>query len=201
MSLGLNQVFTTTSSRSGSVLEYTAEDRLDFNRVETAPSAFDTLLNAVADLRQYWQERNLDAGVLAARDGVDEVITHILKGKRFTTARDAAGLDAGYYIARYCLPYDFVATGVVARCGVVEQVARLRYYNQHPDGLAAFLSAIEAGVSFTDCLDDEGHNAGFYIARCGDEEVIARYEAAGGTFRRPELDYLGRTRTEYRKVG
>lgn len=201
MTTGLNEIFTLTAARSGQVFEYAGEPSRAFVWQPDKPGVVDTLLGAVESLRSLWVERGLDAGVLAARDGVDAVINHILKGKRFTTARDASGLDAGYYVARYCLPYDFVAVGVVAQCGAVSEVQRLRYYNQHPDGRAAFLSALDAGLTFSDCADDEHHNAGFYVARSGDEEIIARYEAAGGTFRQPELEFLGRGRSLYKAAG
>jgi len=194
MTAGLNEVFALTSTRSGAVAEYVAEGSGTFVWQQDRASVMDTLMGAVADLRTYWVERSLDPGVIAARTGVDAVVTHILKGKRFNTARDATDLDAGYYIARYCLPYDFVALGVVARCGAVSQVERVRFYNQHPDGHAAFMSALDAGLTFTDCVDEDGHSAGFFVARSDDEQVIARYEAAGGTFRQPELEYLGRVR-------
>lgn len=194
MTAGLNLVFAEVAARSGDVFEYVADEGSPAFWQSEQPSAVEVLLGAVANLRTYWAERGLDAGVIAAREGIDAVITHILKGRRFTTARDAEGLDAGYYAARYCLPYDFTAIGVVARCGAIDQVARLRYYNQHPDGRAAFFSALDAGLTFSDCVDDEGHNAGFYIARSGDEEAIARYEATGGTFRDADAEYLGRLR-------
>lgn len=194
MTSGLNQVFTVTAQRSGDVTGFEAAESSFSFWQDGRPTPYESLLDAVASLRSYWVERSLDACVIAARSGVDAAIDHVIKGKRFTTARDAEGLDAGYYVARYCLPYDFTAIGVIARCGAVEEVARLRYYNQHPDGQAAFMAALDAGLTFSDCVDHEGHNAGFYIARSGDEEAIARYEAAGGTFRQPELDYLGRVR-------
>lgn len=194
MTTGLNDVFALASTPSGEAAAFVSDTVGTFVWQQERAGVVDTLLDAVADLRTFWAERGLDAGVIAARTGVDAVVTHILKGRRFNTARDAANLDAGYYIARYCLPYDFVAMGVVARCGAVAQVERVRFYNQHPDGHAAFLSALDAGLRFTDCVDEDGHNAGFFIARCGDDEIIAKYEAAGGTFRQPELDYLGRAR-------
>lgn len=194
MTAGLNEVFALTSARSGRVAEFAGAHTGTFIWQNDRPGVVESLLGAVNNMRTMWVERALDAGVIAARESVDAIVTHILKGKRFNTARDADNLDAGYYVARYCLPYDFVALGVVAQCGAVAQVDRLRYYNQHPDGRAALLSALDAGLTFTDCVDDEGHNAGFFVARSGDEEIIARYEAAGGAFRQPELEYLGRTR-------
>ncbi len=198
MTAGLNQVFALASARSGQVAEYASERGGTFIWQEERGGVIDTLMEAVTSMRTLWVERALDASVIAAREGVDAVVTHILKGRRFSTARDADGLDAGYYVARYCMPYDFIALGVVAQCGAVSQVERLRYYNQHPDGRAALLSALDAGLKFTDCVDAEGHNAGFFIARSGDEEIIARYEAAGGSFRQPELEYLGRVRSKAR---
>lgn len=193
MTTGLNEVFALVSQRSGEAAEFADDSSATFVWQAERPGVVESLLGAVASLRDLWAERDLHPCVVAAREGVDAVVGYILKGKRFVVSRDADNLDAGYYIARYCLPYDFIAMGVVAQCGSVAQVERLRYYNQHPDGRAAFLSALEAGLTFSDCLDAEGHNAGFYIARSGDEEMIARYEAAGGSFRQPELDFLGRS--------
>lgn len=187
----LNQTFTSIATPSGVVTEYDSGTR-GFAWQDERPTVMELLSSAVHDVRQFWVERGLHAGVKAARDGVSGVVDYIVKGGRFATGRDVDGLDAGYYVARYCTPYDFVAVGTVERIGPVARVERLRYYNQHPDGRAAFVAAVEAGLSFTDCADDEGRTAGFYIARCNDAELIALYEQAGGTFRQRELEVLGR---------
>jgi hypothetical protein len=151
---------------------------------------FQTLYNAVGDLRQRLSELGLHPGVIAARDGVDSLAAFIAKGGTFTAARDSFGLDAGYYVAQACLNYDFVALGEVERIGAVAHVEPLRYYNHSPDGPSLFRAALGAGLKFSEACDVETRNAGFYVAHCGDSELIALYRQAGGTFNAPELEAL-----------
>lgn len=188
--MSINQAFVSASVRSGEALEFEAEGWPDF--VPATPSLYQDLLDAVADLRRYWRERSLSASLRAAREGVDSVVAFLLHGGRFDTSRDTEGLDAGYWLARRCVPYDFIALGTVARSGPLQDVRPVRYYNQHVDGRAVFLAACEAGLTFSACRDSDGLDAGFFIARCGDEELIARFEGAGGCFRERELKWLGR---------
>jgi hypothetical protein len=192
----LPQVFATVSLRSGAVIEYVPDDRIILTT--TAPSFYQDLFDAVGNLRSYLAERKLHKGLRAARGTVHTIVEYLLVGGQFNSSRDDAGLDAGYYVTRACVPYDFVGLGAVAVSGPVRDVRPLRYYNQHVDGRAAFVAALEAGLTFSQCRDEDGHDAGFFIARCGDEELIALFERAGGVFRERELLWLGRITT--RKV-
>jgi len=187
---GLNKVFAQTAARSGDAVEYSG-DVVAF-APPAAPSLYQNLFEAVAEMRSYWQERSYSKGLKAARGGVDSVVAYLLHGGRFDSARDQDGLDSGYWLARLCVPYDFMAHGAVAQSGPVQDVRMVRYYNQHVDGRAAFVAALEAGLTFSQCRDDEGHDAGFYIARSGDVELIDLFERAGGQFRQRELAVLGR---------
>lgn len=184
----VNQVFAQASARSGELLEFGAD--VSFT-VPATPSLYQNLIDAVSDMRVWLAERSFSPALKAARGGVEAVVPFLLHGGRFDQAHDNDGLDAGYWLARLCVPYDFVAYGAVAVAGPVQQVRPVRYYNQHVDGRAAFMAALEAGLTFSQCLDDEGHDAGFFVARCGDDEVLARYEQAGGVFRSRELQWLG----------
>lgn len=186
----LNQVFASVALRSGAVIEYVPDERIVL--AGEAPSLYQDLIDAVGNLRTYLAERKLHKGLKAARGDVHSVVDYLLSGGRFDSSRDEQGLDAAYYITRSCLPYDFVALGAVAVSGPVRDVRPLRYYNQHVDGRAAFVAALEAGMTFSECRDSDGHDAGFFIARCGDEQIIALYERAGGRFRERELLWLGR---------
>ncbi len=140
------------------------------------------LYDAVNDIRQRLRERGLSPGTRAARDGQESLADFIASGGVFTRDRDSFGLDAGYYVARFCLDYDFVALGEVARIGALGYVTPLRYYNRTPDGPALFRAALGAGLRFSGAADSEGRTAGFYVARCGDPELVALYRQAGGTF-------------------
>jgi hypothetical protein len=186
----VNQVFAVASARSGELQEYVIGELRAF--APETPSLYQGLIDAVAEMRVWFAERSYSPALKAARGGVEAVVPFLLKGGRFDSARDNDGLDAGYWMVRQCLPYDFVALGVVAQAGPIQQVQPVRYYNQHVDGRAAFMAALEAGLSFSQCRDEEGHDAGFFVARCGDDEVIARFEQAGGQFRQRELEWLGR---------
>ncbi len=187
----LQQIFADTTQRSGAVVEYGSDEPIQL--ITPQPSLLRDLAAAVGNLRDYLAERKLHKGLKAARAGVHATVEYLIHGGRFDSSRDEFGLDAGYYLARECMPYDFIALGAVAVSGPVRDVRPLRYYNQHVDGRAAFVAACEAGVSFSQCRDDDGHDAGFYIARCNDAELIALYERCGGVFRDRELMYLGRS--------
>ena len=144
--------------------------------------AFSLLYHAVNDMRQWLNERGLHAGVKAARSGQEDIAIYIAKGGTFTLARDPLGLDAGYYIARSCLNYDFVCLGDVAKVGGVSYVQPTRYYNHTPTGPSLFRAALGAGLKFSNARDSDGRTAGFYVARCNDPELVALYRQAGGTF-------------------
>ena len=192
MQSSLNQVFTSTAASQGEVTEYATSRNYAFGWQDQRPSVIDILTSAVSDAQQFWAERGMHPSIKAARGGVNTTIDYILKGGRFQSGRDAVGLDAGYYVTLLCAPYDFTAMAVVERIGPVGRADWHRFYNSHPDGRAAFVAAIEAGLTFSSCRDEDGHTAGFFIAHSRDEELIALYEKAGGTFRPSELEVLGR---------
>lgn len=155
-------------------------------------SPWQVLYEAVNDLRQRIRERGLSPGTRAARDGQETLADFIAAGGTFTLDRDSFGLDAGYYIARACLDYDFVALGEIARSGALGYVAPVRYYNRTPEGPALFRAALGAGLRFSKAADSEGRTAGFYVARCGDPELVALYRQAGGTFDALDREILTR---------
>lgn len=189
---GLLKHFEDVSVRSGEAVAFEDVGGTSFVWDTGSPGLIESLQEAVGAVRQYLAERSLDAGVRAAREGIESVLEHLASGKRFTTARDSFGLDAGYYIARLCTNYDFAALGTVEQLGAVKHVEWLRHYNQHPYAREAFFAACAAGLVFTGASDEAGRSAGFWISHTADPEVIAAYENAGGSFTAAESEAMGR---------
>lgn len=192
MTSDLQLAFTQAIIRSGQGCEYlcAAADFHTQRERTSSETVFDLLYSAVNDIRQWINERGLDAGTKAAREGQESIASFIALGGSFTSMRDSFGLDAGYYIARLCLNYDFIALGDVARVGNISQVEPVRYYNHSPLGHALFKAALGAGLHFSNAKDTEGRSAGFYVARCKNPEIIALYRQAGGMFSPYDRDAL-----------
>lgn len=176
----LQDIFAETTARSGDWVSFSSRSTGAFIWQVDDQGPFQALHDAVSSVRQYLLDRRLDAGVKAAREGIESVMAYLAQGGTFTTARDAEGLDAGYYIARTCLPYDFTALGVVEMSGAVQHVSKVRYYHQDPRGVEVFKAACAAGLRFTKARDIEGHDAAFFIAQTGHAEVQSLFVAAGG---------------------
>lgn len=189
MTTELNRAFATAIQSKDASLRFAGETSAF---IWQAPDngLFQSLYDAVSDIRQRLAERGLPAGTRAARDGQQAVADFLTTKDSFTQVRDSFGLDAGYYIARSCLNYDFIALGEVERIGAIAHVEPMRYYNQTPNGTSLFRAALGAGLRFTEASDSESRSAGFYVARCGDPEIVALYRQAGGTFRPTDLEVL-----------
>ena len=185
--------FETVTLRSGEAIEFVGSEGASFVWDTGSPGLIEGLQEAVGALRQYLAERSLDAGVRAAREGIESVLDYLGSDKRFTTARDSFGLDAGYYVARFCTNYDFAALDTVEQLGAVKHVEWLRHYNQHPYAREAFFAACAAGLVFTGASDEAGRSAGFWISHSPDPEVIAAYEKAGGRFTAAESEAMSRS--------
>lgn len=185
---GLLRNFANATARSGEVVEFADAGGTAFVWDVGSPGLFESLQGAVHSMRQYLAERSLDQGVKAAREGIEAVLDYLGGEAKFTSARDHFGLDAGYYIARNCTNYDFVALDTVEQLGVVRHVEQIRHYQHHPFAREAFLAACAAGLTFSKASDEAHRSAGFWVSRCGDAEVIAAYEKAGGTFTSTERE-------------
>lgn len=192
---GLLNNFSQATARSGAVIDFVDEGGTCFVWNTGSPGLIESLQGAVSNIRQYLAERSLDDGVKSARDGIEAVLDFLATGAKFTTARDVFGLDAGYYIAKYCTNYDFAALDAVERIGAVKHVEWVRYYNNHPYAREAFLAACAAGLVFSGAKDESSRTAGFWVCQSSDPEIIAAYEAAGGTFTTAEQAILGRHST------
>lgn len=161
----LSDIFAQAVRSNGTWVEYAANNDSSFIWGAGQQSSFQPLFDAVGAVRQYLVERRLDAGLRAARHGIEATLDFINAGGKFTTARDEHGLDAGYYLARNCTPYDFVALGVVEMTGSIQHVAQVRYYHQDPLGMDVLQAALEAGLTFTGAQDSIGHDACFFLTR------------------------------------
>jgi hypothetical protein len=86
---GLLGNFETVTLRSGEAVEFVGSEGTSFVWDTGSPGLIEGLQEAVGALRQYLAERSLDAGVRAAREGIESVLG--LSGQR-QALHDSAGL-------------------------------------------------------------------------------------------------------------